>query len=110
MEIDVKITNAATDRIKYLIEKENNNDLKLRISVVGGGCSGFQYKFDFDEFQNDDDFVLEKNDVIILIDSMSYQYLIGAEIDFKEDLYGSAFELKNPNAKSTCGCNSSFSV
>jgi iron-sulfur cluster insertion protein len=84
--------------------------LCLRTFVQGGGCSGFQYGFTFDEEQNEDDFVIERNGVKILVDSMSYQYLVGAEIDYKDDLMGSSFSIKNPNAQTTCGCGSSFSV
>jgi iron-sulfur cluster insertion protein len=84
--------------------------LKLRVFVQGGGCSGFQYGFTFDETTNEDDTTMEKDGVVLLIDSMSYQYLVGAEIDYKEDLEGSQFVIKNPNATTTCGCGSSFSV
>ena len=82
----------------------------LRIGVLGGGCSGFQYGFTFDEITNDDDTVMTKNGVSLLIDAMSYQYLVGAEIDYKEDLEGAQFVIKNPNATTTCGCGSSFSA
>ena len=81
----------------------------LRVAVAGGGCSGFQYGFTFDEIANDDDTTMTKNGVSLLIDAMSYQYLVGAEIDYKEDLQGAQFVIKNPNAQSTCGCGSSFS-
>ena len=91
--------------------EENNPDLKLRTFVQGGGCSGFQYGFTFDEDQNDDDFEIALNDKWkLLVDAMSMQYLTGAEIDYKEDLNGSQFVIKNPNAQTTCGCGSSFSV
>jgi iron-sulfur cluster insertion protein len=93
-----------------LIYDEGNPDLKLRVFVQGGGCSGFQYGFTFDEVVNEDDTVMEKNGVKLLIDPMSYQYLVGAEIDYKDDLEGSQFVIKNPNATTTCGCGSSFSV
>jgi iron-sulfur cluster insertion protein len=93
-----------------LLAEENNPNLKLRTFVQGGGCSGFQYGFTFDEEQNEDDFVIEKSGVKILVDSMSYQYLIGAEINYTEDLTGNSFTIKNPNAQTTCGCGSSFSV
>lgn len=104
------ITDSAADKIADLLAEENNPDLKLRTFIQGGGCSGFQYGFTFDEIQNEDDFVIEKKGVIILVDSMSMQYLVGATIDYKEDLMGSSFSINNPNAETTCGCGSSFSV
>ncbi len=100
----------AAGKVKQLIEEEGNPELKLRVFVTGGGCSGFQYGFTFDEVQNDDDSVMEKNGVKLLIDPMSYQYLSGAEIDYTEGLEGAQFVIKNPNATSTCGCGSSFSA
>jgi iron-sulfur cluster insertion protein len=100
----------AADKVKALIVEEGNDDLKLRVFVTGGGCSGLQYGFTFDEISNEDDTVMEKNGVKLLIDPMSYQYLIGAEIDYSEGLEGAQFVIKNPNASSTCGCGSSFSV
>lgn len=103
-------TESAATKVKELIEEEGNADLKLRVFVSGGGCSGFQYGFTFDEIMNDDDTVVEKNGVQLLVDPMSYQYLVGAEIDYKDDLEGSQFVIKNPNATTTCGCGSSFSV
>ena len=103
-------SDSAANKVKQLIEEEGNTDLKLRVFVSGGGCSGFQYGFTFDEAVNEDDTMMEKNGVKLLIDSMSYQYLIGAEIDYKEDLEGAQFVIKNPNATTTCGCGSSFSV
>ena len=90
--------------------EEGNPDLKLRVFVQGGGCSGVQYGFTFDEDVAEDDTVMEKNGVTLLIDAMSYQYLVGAEIDYKDDLNGSQFVIKNPNAATTCGCGSSFSA
>lgn len=101
-------TNAAT-KVRDLIIDEGNPDLKLRVFVQGGGCSGFQYGFTFDEIINEDDTAVEKDGVTLLVDSMSYQYLVGAEIDYKEDLEGAQFVIKNPNAETTCGCGSSFS-
>lgn len=101
--------NAAT-KVKQLIEEEGNTQLNLRVFVSGGGCSGFQYGFTFDEQINEDDTVLEKNGVKLLVDPMSFQYLIGAEIDYQENLQGAQFVIKNPGAASTCGCGSSFSV
>jgi iron-sulfur cluster insertion protein len=103
-------TDNAANKVLSLIEEEGNPGLKLRVFVSGGGCSGFQYGFTFDEVQNEDDTVMEKNGVSLLIDPMSYQYLIGAEIDYQENLEGSQFVIKNPNATTTCGCGSSFSV
>ncbi|OGA04356.1 MAG: iron-sulfur cluster insertion protein ErpA [Betaproteobacteria bacterium RIFCSPLOWO2_02_FULL_64_12] len=103
-------SDSAANKVKELIEEEGNPDLKLRVFVSGGGCSGFQYGFTFDEVQNDDDTVMEKNGVRLLIDPMSYQYLVGAVIDYSEGLEGAQFVIKNPNATSTCGCGSSFSA
>ena len=103
-------TDSAANKVKDLIIEEGNPDLKLRVFVSGGGCSGFQYGFTFDEIRNEDDTVLEKDGVMPLIDPMSYQYLVGAEIDYTEGLEGSQFVIRNPNATSTCGCGSSFSA
>lgn len=103
-------TDSAANKVKELIEEEGNEALKLRVFVSGGGCSGFQYGFTFDEEVNEDDTQLEKNGVTLLIDSMSYQYLVGAEIDYTEGIEGSQFVIRNPNATTTCGCGSSFSV
>jgi len=103
-------TDAAATKVRALIDEEGNPDLKLRVFVSGGGCSGFQYGFTFDEVTNEDDTAMEKNGVTLLIDPMSYQYLVGAEIDYQEGLEGAQFVIKNPNAQSTCGCGSSFSV
>ena len=104
------ITDAAVAKIADLFLDENNPDLKLRTFVQGGGCSGFTYGFTFDEVVNEDDFVIEKGNIKILVDAMSMQYLQGAQIDYKEDILGSQFSISNPNAQSTCGCGSSFSV
>src|SRR5512137_1436441 len=103
-------TDNAANKVKELIDEEGNPELKLRVFVSGGGCSGFQYGFTFDEVKNEDDTTMEKNGVMLLIDAMSYQYLVGAEIDYSEDLEGAQFVIKNPNATTTCGCGSSFSV
>ena len=103
-------TEAAANKVKNLIEEENNDELKLRVFVSGGGCSGFQYGFTFDESVQDGDTKIERNGVMLLVDPMSFQYLSGAEIDYKEDLEGSQFVIKNPNATTTCGCGSSFST
>ena len=109
MPAPLVFTDAAATKVGQLIAEEGNPDLKLRVFVQGGGCSGFQYGFTFDEITNDDDTVMSKNGVSLLIDAMSYQYLVGAEIDYKEDLQGAQFVTKNPNAGTTCGCGSSFS-
>ncbi|HEX2826638.1 MAG TPA: iron-sulfur cluster insertion protein ErpA [Burkholderiales bacterium] len=103
-------TDSAANKVKQLIEEEGNPDLKLRVFVTGGGCSGFQYGFTFDEATNDDDTTLQKAGVTLLIDPMSLQYLMGAEIDYQEGIEGAQFVIKNPNATSTCGCGSSFSA
>ena len=110
MPVPLVFTDAAAAKVKQLIDEEGNMNLKLRVFVQGGGCSGFQYGFTFDEVKNEDDAVMEKNGVMLLIDPMSYQYLIGAEIDYTEGLEGAQFVIKNPNATSTCGCGSSFST
>jgi len=102
-------TDSAANKVKTLIQEEGNDNLKLRVYVTGGGCSGFQYGFTFDESINDGDTAVEKNGVTLLIDPMSYQYMVGAEIDYKEDLEGAQFVIRNPNATTTCGCGSSFS-
>ena len=109
-ESPLVFTDSAADKVKSLIEEEGNDNLKLRVYVSGGGCSGFQYGFTFDEDINDGDTSVEKNGVTLLIDPMSYQYLVGAEIDYKEDLEGSQFVIRDPNATTTCGCGSSFSA
>lgn len=101
--------NAAT-KVGELIAEEGNDNLKLRVYVSGGGCSGFQYGFTFDEEVNEDDTCVEKGGVTVLIDPMSIQYLSGAEIDYKEDVNGAQFVIRNPNATTTCGCGSSFSA
>jgi iron-sulfur cluster insertion protein len=106
----VNITDSTFSKLKNLIEEENNTNLKLRIFIQGGGCSGMQYGFTFDEEQNEDDFVIENNGIVVLIDSVSSQYLNGATIDYKEDLMGAGFSINNPNAETSCGCGSSFSV
>lgn len=110
MPVPLLFTDSAANKVKELIAEEGNPELKLRVFVTGGGCSGFQYGFTFDEVTNEDDTAMEKNGVTLLIDSMSFQYLVGAEIDYSEGLQGSQFVIKNPNAASTCGCGSSFSA
>ena len=110
MPMPLVFTDSAAAKVADLIAEEGNPELKLRVFVQGGGCSGFQYGFTFDEIKNDDDTEMQKNGVSLLIDAMSSQYLVGAEIDYKEDINGSQFVIKNPNATSTCGCGSSFST
>lgn len=106
----IDITESCLTRVTELVAEEGNPNLKLRVFVSGGGCSGFQYGFTFDEEQNEDDYVLDKEGVKVVIDVMSYQYLAGSKIDFVEDLNGSQFVISNPQAVSTCGCGSSFSI
>ena len=106
----IVFTDSAAAKVAELVAEEGNPDLKLRVFVQGGGCSGFQYGFTFDEIQNEDDTPMHKNGVTLLIDAMSLQYLLGAEIDYKDDLEGAQFVIRNPNATTTCGCGSSFSV
>jgi iron-sulfur cluster insertion protein len=103
-------SDSAADKVRQLIEEEGNPDLKLRVFVTGGGCSGFQYGFTFDESVAEDDTTMQKGGVTLLIDPMSLQYLMGAEIDYQENIEGAQFVIKNPNASSTCGCGSSFSA
>ncbi len=103
-------TDAAASKVKQLIDDEGNPNLKLRVYIQGGGCSGFQYGFTFDEEEGEGDTRIVSNDVVMLVDPMSMQYLTGAEIDYKEDLQGAQFIVKNPNATTTCGCGSSFGV
>jgi len=107
---NAEITDAAAAKVKKLIEEEGNPNLKLRVTVSGGGCSGFQYGFDFDENVTDDDIQIKKDGVTMLIDSMSMQYLAGSAVDYLEGLEGARFVISNPNAKTTCGCGSSFSI
>lgn len=106
----ILFTENAASKVRTLIEDEGNDHLKLRVFVTGGGCSGFQYGFSFEEAAQEDDTALEKGGVTLLIDPMSYQYLVGAEIDYQENVEGAQFVIRNPNATSTCGCGSSFSA
>ena len=103
-------TDRAASKVKLLIEEEGNEDLKLRVFVTGGGCAGFQYGFTFDELVAEDDAIIENEGVRLVVDSMSYQYLIGGSVDYTEGLEGSRFIVDNPNAETTCGCGSSFSI
>ena len=107
---EIRLSENAVRKVSDLVTDEGNPALQLRVYITGGGCSGFQYGFTFDEIVNEDDTTMTKHGVSLLIDAMSYQYLIGAEIDYKEDLQGAQFVIKNPNATSTCGCGSSFST
>ena len=110
MPSPLMFTDGAAKKVKDLIEEEKNPALMLRVFVSGGGCSGFQYGFTFDEAVNEDDTSMEKNGVMLLIDAMSFQYLAGADIDYQEGIEGAQFVIKNPNAKTTCGCGSSFNT
>jgi iron-sulfur cluster insertion protein len=110
VESPLNFTDSAAAKVKELIAEEGNPALKLRVFVSGGGCSGFQYGFTFDDAVNEGDTTVEKNGVTLLIDPMSFQYLVGAEIDYTEGLEGAQFVIRNPNATTTCGCGSSFSV
>ena len=103
-------TDAAATKVRTLVEEEENPELKLRVYVTGGGCSGFQYGFTFDEDQADDDTVIENHGVKLVVDPMSYQYLVGSTVDYSEGLKGAQFVINNPNATTTCGCGSSFTV
>lgn len=106
----VSVTESAIAKMRSLIEEEDNPDLKLRVYVTGGGCSGFQYGFTFDEAVADDDSIVERDGVKVVVDAMSYPYLVGARVDYEEGLQGSKFVIQNPNASSTCGCGSSFNI
>ena len=106
----IVFTNAAARKVQQLIMEEANPNLKLRVYISGGGCSGFQYGFSFDEERSDDDIAVDNEGVTLLIDPLSFQYLMGAEVDYSENLQGAQFVIRNPNASTTCGCGSSFSV
>jgi iron-sulfur cluster insertion protein len=108
--VPVYVTERALKKVHSLLVEEDNFDLKLRVFVTGGGCSGFQYGFTFDELISEDDAKITKEGVSVLIDSMSYPFLVGAQVDYQEDLQGSKFVVGNPNAASTCGCGASFSI
>ena len=103
-------TESASQKARDLILDEENPTLKLRVYVTGGGCSGFQYGFTFDEDQAEDDLIIEKDGIKLLVDALSFQYLVGSKVDYREDLDGSRFVVENPNATTTCGCGSSFSI
>ena len=110
LDAPLAFSEAAAAKVATLIEGEGNPALKLRVYITGGGCSGFQYGFEFDEAQNDDDVAVQRDGQTLLVDPLSLQYLMGAEVDYRESLAGSQFVIRNPNAKTTCGCGSSFSV
>ena len=107
---EIRLSDNAVGKVRALIEDEGNPGLKLRVYITGGGCSGFQYGFSFDEAVSEDDMVVERGGVTALIDAMSYQYLVGSEVDYAEGLEGSRFVVNNPNATTTCGCGASFSI
>jgi iron-sulfur cluster insertion protein len=106
----IVLTDSAARKVQELILEERNPELKLRVYISGGGCSGFQYGFSFDEERAEDDIAVENDGVILLVDPLSFQYLMGAEVDYTESLQGAQFVIRNPNAATTCGCGSSFSV
>lgn len=108
--IPLEFTDAAANKVKVLVADEENPNLKLRVYITGGGCSGFQYGFTFDEKVNEGDMTIEKNGVALVVDPLSLQYLIGGTVDYTEGLEGSRFIVNNPNATTTCGCGSSFSI
>ncbi len=108
--LPLQFTDAAAKKVKNLIADEENPELKLRVYITGGGCSGFQYGFTFDDQMNDGDMTIEKQGVALVVDPMSLQYLVGGSVDYTEGLEGSRFIVTNPNAKTTCGCGSSFSI
>ncbi|MBX3706892.1 MAG: iron-sulfur cluster insertion protein ErpA [Pseudomonadales bacterium] len=110
MEAGVQLSPRAAERVRRLLQVESTPDLKLRVFITGGGCSGFSYGFTFDEEVAEDDAVVEEHGVTLLVDSLSFPYLAGAEVDYKEDLHGAQFVVANPNAAATCGCGNSFAV
>lgn len=110
IDTPLNMTAAAAAKVASLIAEEANPQLKLRVYITGGGCSGFQYGFSFDEQSEDGDLAVERDGVTLVVDPLSLQYLMGAEVDYRESLQGSQFVIRNPNAKSTCGCGSSFSA
>ena len=110
LDTNIQMSARAADKVSELIQDEENDELKLRVFVTGGGCSGFSYGFTFDDDIAQDDTVVRRSGVTMVVDPMSYLYLVGAEVDFKEDLQGSQFVVTNPNASSTCGCGNSFAI
>ncbi|MEZ5561205.1 MAG: iron-sulfur cluster insertion protein ErpA [Pseudomonadales bacterium] len=110
MQTEIQLSDRAAARVRGLIDEEGNAELKLRVFITGGGCSGFSYGFTFDEQVADDDAVVSNGGVTLLVDELSYQYLAGAEVDYREDLQGAQFVVTNPNASATCGCGNSFAI
>ena len=110
LERPLQFSSAAAAKVRELVREEGNDALKLRVYIQGGGCSGFQYGFEFDEEQGEDDLAVRTDGVTLLVDPLSLQYLMGAEVDYTESLHGAQFVIRNPNAKTTCGCGSSFSA
>ena len=110
LERPLQFSSAAAAKVRELVREEGNDALKLRVYIQGGGCSGFQYGFEFDEEQGEDDLAVHTDGVTLLVDPLSLQYLMGAEVDYTESLHGAQFVIRNPNAKTTCGCGSSFSA
>lgn len=108
--VSMSFTDKAAEKVRKLMAEEANDQLKLRVFVTGGGCSGFQYGFTFDEIMAEDDTAIKNSGVTLVVDPLSYQYLVGGEVDYTEGLEGSRFIVTNPNAESTCGCGSSFSI
>jgi iron-sulfur cluster insertion protein len=110
MENLIVLSERAAEKVRTLMDAEGNADLKLRVFITGGGCSGFSYGFTFDEDVAEDDAVVERDGVTVLIDALSYQYLMGSQVDYQEDLQGAQFVVSNPNATATCGCGNSFAI
>jgi iron-sulfur cluster assembly accessory protein len=110
MPVTLEVTDSASAKVKALVEEEGNDALKLRVFVTGGGCSGFQYGFSFDDDIAEDDSLFDKNGITVVVDPLSYQYIVGATVDYMEGLEGSRFVVNNPNASTTCGCGASFSI
>lgn len=106
----IQVSESALSKVRGLLDEEGNNELKLRVYVTGGGCSGFQYGFSFEEEVAEDDTLIEKDGVTVVVDALSYPYLLGSKVDYEEGLQGAKFTVKNPNASSTCGCGASFSI
>lgn len=106
----INLTARAVNKVRNLVEEEENPSLKLRVYITGGGCSGFQYGFSFEDIAAEDDTVIEREGIAVLVDPMSFQYLVGSEVDYTEGLEGSRFMINNPNAATTCGCGASFSI
>lgn len=110
MQAEIGFSNQAADKVRQLMNAEGNEALKLRVFVAGGGCSGFSYGFTFDDEVAGDDAIVEREGVTLVVDSLSYQYLLGSEVDYVEDLQGAQFVVSNPNAAATCGCGNSFAI